>query len=151
MCRIQLASGRGHGVLEDPEHVAVGVGDRGGQRAAPDTGSFTVAPAAVTSGRLYLAPLLLVCTARPELFEKHGSWGARTRNAHTINISPLSERETGEPVHGLLEQSVSEQVRQTILERAGGNPLYAEEFVRLVADRGARNCSRSRAGRQRVR
>ena len=81
-------------------------------------------------------PLLLVCTARPELFEKHGSWGARTRNAHTINLSPLSEHETSELVHGLLEQSVSEQVRQTILERAGGNPLYAEEFVRLVADRG---------------
>jgi hypothetical protein len=39
-------------------------------------------------------------------------------------------------VQGLLEQSVSEQVRITILEGAGGNPLYAEEFVRLVADRG---------------
>ncbi len=81
-------------------------------------------------------PLLLLCTARPELFEKHGSWGARTRNAHTINLSPLSEHETSELVQGLLEQSVSEQVKQAILERAGGNPLYAEEFVRLVADRG---------------
>ena len=81
-------------------------------------------------------PLLLLCTARPELFEKHGSWGSRTRNAHTINLSPLSEPETSELVQGLLERSVSEQVRQTILERAGGNPLYAEEFVRLVADRG---------------
>jgi class 3 adenylate cyclase/tetratricopeptide (TPR) repeat protein len=86
-------------------------------------------------------PLLLVCTARPELFEKHGSWGARTRNAHTINLSPLSENETSELVQGLLEQSVSEQVRQTILERAGGNPLYAEEFVRLVADRGLADTS----------
>jgi class 3 adenylate cyclase/tetratricopeptide (TPR) repeat protein len=81
-------------------------------------------------------PLLLVCTARPELFEKHVSWSTGTRNAHTINLSPLSERETSELVQGLLEESVSEQVRQTILERAGGNPLYAEEFVRLVADRG---------------
>ncbi|MFL5935631.1 MAG: adenylate/guanylate cyclase domain-containing protein [Gaiellaceae bacterium] len=81
-------------------------------------------------------PLLLLCTARPELFERHDSWGARTRNAHTINLSPLSDQETSVLVQGLLEQSVSEQVRQTILERAGGNPLYAEEFVRLVADRG---------------
>jgi class 3 adenylate cyclase len=81
-------------------------------------------------------PLLLLCTARPELFEKHGSWAARTRNAHTINLSPLSETETSQLVAGLLEQNVSEQVHQTILERAGGNPLYAEEFVRLVADRG---------------
>jgi class 3 adenylate cyclase len=81
-------------------------------------------------------PVLLLCTARPELFEKHASWGAGTRNAHTINLSPLSESETSELVHGLLEQTVSEQVRGAILERAGGNPLYAEEFVRLVADRG---------------
>ena len=81
-------------------------------------------------------PLLLLCTARPELFETHANWGAGTRNAHTISLSPLSEGETSELVQGLLEQTVSEQVRLTILERAGGNPLYAEEFVRLVADRG---------------
>ena len=81
-------------------------------------------------------PLLLLCTARPELFEKHSNWGAGTRNAHTINLSPLSESETSELVQGLLEQTVSEQVRGAILEKAGGNPLYAEEFVRLVADRG---------------
>jgi len=81
-------------------------------------------------------PLLLLCTARPELFERHRTWGAGTRNAHTINMSPLSEGETSELVSGLLEQNVSEQVQQAILERAGGNPLYAEEFVRLVADRG---------------
>jgi class 3 adenylate cyclase len=81
-------------------------------------------------------PLLLVLTARPELYETHGTWGAGTRNAHTINLSPLSELETSALVQGLLEQTVSEHVRQAILERAGGNPLYAEEFVRLVADRG---------------
>ena len=81
-------------------------------------------------------PLLLLCTARPELFEAHPTWGGGTRNAHTINLAPLSERETGELVRGLLDQAVSEQVQAAILERAGGNPLYAEEFVRLVADRG---------------
>ncbi|HET7514169.1 MAG TPA: adenylate/guanylate cyclase domain-containing protein [Gaiella sp.] len=81
-------------------------------------------------------PLLLLCTARPELHEAHSTWGAGMRNAHTINLEPLSERETSELVHGLLARSVSEPVRDAILERAGGNPLYAEEFVRLVADRG---------------
>src|SRR5204862_4421026 len=57
-------------------------------------------------------PLLFLCTARPELFERHGTWGAGTRNAHTINLSPLSDAETSE----------------LVAERAGGNPLYAEEF-----------------------
>jgi tetratricopeptide (TPR) repeat protein len=82
-------------------------------------------------------PLLLLCTARPELFENRESWGVGTRNAHTINLTRLSEQETGELVQGLLEQTVAaEEVRETILERAGGNPLYAEELVRLVVDRG---------------
>ena len=80
-------------------------------------------------------PLLLLCTARPELLEKRESWSAGTRNTHTINLTPLSEQETSELVESLLGETVTEQVRETILERAGGNPLYAEEFVRLVADR----------------
>jgi tetratricopeptide (TPR) repeat protein len=31
---------------------------------------------------------------------------------------------------------LSQELERAILERAGGNPLYAEEFVRLLADRG---------------
>ena len=37
----------------------------------------------------------------------------------------------------LLERAVlPAETQQALLERAGGNPLYAEEFVRLLADRG---------------
>ena len=28
------------------------------------------------------------------------------------------------------------ETQATLLERAGGNPLYAEEFVRMLAERG---------------
>jgi tetratricopeptide (TPR) repeat protein len=81
-------------------------------------------------------PLLLVCTARPELFEKHSAWAGGLRNVQTISLSPLSDAETSLLVTALLEQDVSEDVRKALLERAGGNPFYAEEFVRLLADRG---------------
>ena len=38
---------------------------------------------------------------------------------------------------GLLGQSVlPPEIQALLLERAGGNPLYAEEFVRLLSDRG---------------
>ena len=40
-------------------------------------------------------PLLLLCTARPELFERRPSWGGGKRNATTISLSPLSLEETG--------------------------------------------------------
>ena len=58
------------------------------------------------------------------------------RNATTINLPPLSDRETAELVSHLITTSVlSAELEQRVLERAGGNPLYAEEFVRLLADR----------------
>ena len=82
-------------------------------------------------------PLLVLCTARPELYERQPGWGAGQRNAHTINLSPLSDPETAELVSHLISTTVlSPELAQAVLEQAGGNPLYAEEFVRLLADRG---------------
>ncbi len=82
-------------------------------------------------------PLLILCTARPELYERRPGWGAGQRNAHTINLSPLSDEETAELVSALAARRlVQPQLRDAILERAGGNPLFAEEFVRLLVDRG---------------
>ena len=63
--------------------------------------------------------------------------GANARNAQRINLDPLGDAETGELVTGLLERVLlPAATRLQLLERAGGNPLYAEEFVRLLADRG---------------
>jgi class 3 adenylate cyclase/tetratricopeptide (TPR) repeat protein len=82
-------------------------------------------------------PLLLLCTARPELHERHPGWAGGLRNATTINLAPLSDQETAQLVSALLERAVlPAEIQQALLERAGGNPLYAEEFVRLLTDRG---------------
>ena len=81
-------------------------------------------------------PLLVLCTARPELQEAHPSWAAGLRNATTINLAPLSDEETARLIAALLERTVlPAETQRALLERAGGNPLYAEEFVRLLADR----------------
>jgi class 3 adenylate cyclase len=81
-------------------------------------------------------PLLVVCSARPELYERRPGWGAGQRNAHTINLSPLSDHETAELVSHLITSTVlTHELERAILERSGGNPLYAEEFVRLLKDR----------------
>jgi class 3 adenylate cyclase/tetratricopeptide (TPR) repeat protein len=82
-------------------------------------------------------PLLVVCTARPELFDKHPGWGAGQRNSSTLSLSPLNDSETAQLISGLLSQAVlPAEVHATLLERAGGNPLYAGEFVRMLSDRG---------------
>ena len=81
-------------------------------------------------------PLLLLCTARPELYERHPTFGANARNAQRINLAPLSDTETAQLVSALLERAVlPAETQRALLEQAGGNPLYAEEFVRLLADR----------------
>jgi class 3 adenylate cyclase len=82
-------------------------------------------------------PLLCVCTARPELLERRPGWGGGKRSATTISLSPLSDTETARLIATLLERSVlPAEVQSVLLSRAGGNPLYAEEYVRMVQDRG---------------
>jgi len=82
-------------------------------------------------------PILVAGTARPELLSRRPGWGGGKPNALTLSLSPLSDAETATLVHALLERSVlAAEVQQTLLERAGGNPLYAEEFVRMLGERG---------------
>ena len=80
--------------------------------------------------------LLLLCTARPELRGRRPAWGARS-NAATVALAPLSDDDTARLVSFLLQQTlVPAELQQTLLARAEGNPLYAEEFVRMLVDRG---------------
>ncbi|HEY5872685.1 MAG TPA: AAA family ATPase, partial [Gaiellaceae bacterium] len=78
-------------------------------------------------------PILVVGTARPELLERRVGWGGGKPNAVTLSLSPLSDDETADLVHALLDSPVLDaDTRTELLARAGGNPLYAEEFARLV-------------------
>ena len=81
--------------------------------------------------------LLIVCTARPELLARRPDWGDGKSNTRTITLSPLSDNETATLLDGLLEQAVLPgDLMPKLLSRAGGNPLYAEEFVRMLSERG---------------
>jgi class 3 adenylate cyclase/tetratricopeptide (TPR) repeat protein len=82
-------------------------------------------------------PLLIVATARPELIERRPGWGGGTLNAATAQLAALSENDTARLIAALLEQAVlPAETQATLLARAGGNPLYAQEFVRMLSDRG---------------
>ena len=82
--------------------------------------------------------LLIVCTARPELYERHTTWGGGTRNHTAISLSPLSPEETARLIGSLLDQAIlPSEMQSALMAGAGGNPLYAEEFVRMLIDRGA--------------
>ena len=83
------------------------------------------------------SPLLMLCIARPELLERYPSWGAGRANSATIVLEPLSEDETRTLISRLLDvDDMPEQLRATIVARSGGNPLFCEEFVRMLIDEG---------------
>jgi len=82
-------------------------------------------------------PILAVCTARPELLSRRPGWGGGKPNAGSLSLSPLDDEQTARLLAALLDRSVlPAETQSALLQRAGGNPLYAEEFVRMVADRG---------------
>ena len=82
-------------------------------------------------------PLLIACTSRPELLERRPGWGGGKPNALTLSISPLSDDDTARLLAGLLERAVLPAEKQAeLLARAGGNPLYAEQFARLIQEGG---------------
>jgi DNA-binding SARP family transcriptional activator/class 3 adenylate cyclase len=82
-------------------------------------------------------PILLVCTARPELLDRRPSWGGGKQNSVTVSLSPLSEGETSRLLVSLVDQSaVDDRAWSNLVSRVGGNPLFAEQYARTLHERG---------------
>ena len=82
-------------------------------------------------------PLFVLCTARPELLVRRPNWGGGKPNTLTLSLSALSDEETARLIAGHLSQAVlPAEMQQTLLRRAEGNPLFAEEYIRMLKDRG---------------
>ena len=78
-------------------------------------------------------PSLVLVSYRPEY---EGAL-ARVRGAQTIALAPLSDSETAALVSELLGADPSvDALGHKIAERAAGNPFFAEEIVRDLAERG---------------
>ena len=76
-------------------------------------------------------PIFILCTARLELLERRPMWGGGKVNAATVQLSPLSGEQTAQLMSALGADADGE-----LVERCGGNPLYAEQFVRMLGERG---------------
>jgi hypothetical protein len=64
-------------------------------------------------------------------------WGGGKRNATMLSIGALSAEETARLLASLLDQLLlPADVQAQVLRHAEGNPLYAEEYVRMLEDRG---------------
>jgi class 3 adenylate cyclase/tetratricopeptide (TPR) repeat protein len=77
-------------------------------------------------------PMLILCTARLELLERRPAWGGGKLNAANVALAPLSGDETAR-----LMWALGVETQPALVERAGGNPLYAEQYVRMLRERGS--------------
>ena len=79
--------------------------------------------------------LYVITLARPDLLERRPTWGAGSRTFSAIYLEPLSEQAMQALLAGLVP-GLPEELRDRILTRAEGVPLYAVETVRMLLDRG---------------
>ncbi len=82
------------------------------------------------------APVLLLCTARPELLDMRPNWGGGKSNATTTLLEPLSAEEAGLLLDNLLGSELPLEARERIVAGAEGNPLFVEEMLGMLVDRG---------------
>ncbi|OLE37947.1 MAG: hypothetical protein AUG48_03025 [Actinobacteria bacterium 13_1_20CM_3_68_9] len=79
-------------------------------------------------------PLLMIALTRPELLDRRPAWGGGRRSYVSISLEPLTDRETAQLIDQLLE-GCSPELVDRIVRRAEGNPFFAGELIRSVADR----------------
>ena len=79
-------------------------------------------------------PMLILCTARADLFDQRPMWTAPRSGALLLMLEPLSEADS----HALAADlgDVPAATLERIVETAEGNPLFVEQLVALRAETG---------------
>ncbi len=81
------------------------------------------------SNELGEAPLMIVCTARPDLYVRHPNWG-RSGGSHVrVNVPPFESAQVAALVEGSLGGTVEPRLLERIEDESGGNPRSALRLV----------------------
>jgi class 3 adenylate cyclase/tetratricopeptide (TPR) repeat protein len=83
------------------------------------------------------APILLICTARPEFLDDNPTWGGGKLNATSVLLEPLGRENSVVLIENLLQTSdLGPQLRGHIAAAADGNCLFVEEIVAMLIEDG---------------
>jgi class 3 adenylate cyclase/tetratricopeptide (TPR) repeat protein len=81
------------------------------------------------------AGVLLVCMARPDIYDERPGWGAGRANASSIVLERLDERDSRALAAQLIETTpLPSELTERILDAADGNPLFMEQVVAHLVD-----------------
>jgi class 3 adenylate cyclase len=81
------------------------------------------------------APILLLCTARPELLEDRPAWGGGKFNATTMMLEPLGAAEC-QALLMQLGNDLDPSARARVISASEGNPLFLQEMSALARETG---------------
>ena len=82
-------------------------------------------------------PILLLTTARTHFLDDKPEFVAAVGPEERLSLPPLTEPQIGDLLAGLIDDPESlDLLGASIAERCGGNPLYTEELLRLLHERG---------------
>ena len=82
--------------------------------------------------------LLIVCAARPTLFERRPYWGEGQAFHTVLELRPLTKRESRQLVAEILKLATEDyqsELRELVVKGAEGNPFYTRR-IDQDADRG---------------
>jgi class 3 adenylate cyclase/tetratricopeptide (TPR) repeat protein len=83
------------------------------------------------------APVVLACSARPELYESHPGWVEKVAGHTRITLDPLSDEESGEVAANLLGVTeLDDEIKKRIVHASEGNPLFVEQMLSMLLDDG---------------
>jgi predicted ATPase len=103
------------------------------------------------AGELHDSQLLIVCTARPGLFDRRPDWGSAPLTGSAVadgaeqasirtllKLTPLSRRHSEELVTEILRRvdPLPAALRDLIVDGAEGNPYYVEELIKMLIEDG---------------
>ena len=89
------------------------------------------------------AKLLLVCLARPALFERRPNWGEGREAYVHLTLKPLSRRQSRALVGEILKkvEGIPDDLCDLIVDGAEGNPFYVEELIKMLIEEGVIVCA----------
>jgi class 3 adenylate cyclase/tetratricopeptide (TPR) repeat protein len=92
----------------------------------------------LVAARVHDTSLLIITEARPELMEKRKAWGRNVASFTSMPLGSLNEMAEHELILSLCkERAIPEALAAQIGRSPGGNPLFAEEMVAMMAEGGS--------------
>jgi tetratricopeptide (TPR) repeat protein len=94
--------------------------------------------ASLSVGAAGTSPLLLVCAARPSLYQRRPGWGEGRAFHSRLDLDPLSRQDSRRLVGEILQrmEQVPGALRDLVVGGAEGNPFFLEELIKMLIEEG---------------